>query len=185
MGVVFTHISSGHTKWLNCRDWEAVRLGRHDLCSGIALHCVLITVHLSSQTVSTVSLFPLAYHPDKTQHTTSISLSQNLHFLCPSPSILHLTKPQPSIWKFCRCLSLGLLNAAPNNGAVKTGVLTDVGIILLPSVLLLGTHAVFSFRSPLQHPITPDNLIAHTWSYCFTKTNRILIVFSLLFLFCF
>lgn len=37
----------------------------------------------------------------------------------------------------------------------------------------------FLFRSPLQHPITPDNLIAHTWSCCFTETKRILAGFSL------
>ena len=37
----------------------------------------------------------------------------------------------------------------------------------------------FLFRSPLQHPITPDNLIAHTWSCCFTETKRILTGFSL------
>lgn len=49
MAVVFTHISSGHKKWLNCIDWEPVRLGRHDLCTSIALHCVLITVHLSTR----------------------------------------------------------------------------------------------------------------------------------------
>lgn len=48
MAVFFTHISSGHKKWLNYVNWEVIRLGRHGRCTGIALHCVVITVHLST-----------------------------------------------------------------------------------------------------------------------------------------
>lgn len=48
MAVFFTHISSSHKKWLNYINWEVIRLGRHGPCIAIALHCVLITVHLST-----------------------------------------------------------------------------------------------------------------------------------------
>lgn len=161
MAVFFTLISPGHKKWWNCIAWEAVHLGWHDLCTGIALHCVLMSVHLSTRFWN--------HEREDSVHCVLVSFclssrqdrAHNFNFSLPKSSFpvlfsFHFTLDQTFLTEhpnILPCLSLCFLNAAPNHGAVKTGVLTDVGIILLPLVLL-GTHTLFSF--PLS-PSVPDN----------------------------
>lgn len=161
MAVFFTHISSGHKKWLNYVNWEVIRLGRHGRCTGIALHCVVITVHLSTwfwnheredSVHCVVVSFRLSSRQDPA-HNFNFSLPK---FSFPVLFSFHFAFDQTFSTEHPNILPLPFtpaIECCPKSWSCESCVLTDVGSILLPSVLL-GTHAGFSF--PFS-PAAPDN----------------------------
>lgn len=187
MAVFFTHISSGHKKWLNYINWEVIRLGRHGRCTGIALHCVVITVHLSTwfwnheredSVHCVVVSFRLSSRQDPA-HNFNFSLPK---FSFPVLFSFHFAFDQTFSAEHPNILPLTFtpaIECCPKSWSCESCVLTDVGSIFSLPFFFWAPTLGFLFHSPLQHPITPDNLIAHTWSYCFTETNRILAGFSL------